>query len=279
MINFSLNKPDKKGNSMYDLDGQVAIITGAGSGIGRAISLRLSLEGAAVIAADLNEEAAEKLIHEIKGQGRRGLSLHTDVSIEKDVERMVKESLENFAQIDILVNNAGIGSTGLIIDHSEEDWEKSMRVNLKGTFLCSKAVAKEMIPRKRGRIVNISSVAGKSAEEFIGAYCASKFGVIGLTQVLARELGRHLIMVNAVCPGYVWTPMWQSLAGWFRENFPSLRDKSLEEIFEKRVKSVTPLRRPQTPEDIANLVAFLVSEEARNITGQAINVDGGAVMH
>jgi len=264
---------------MYDLDGQVAIITGAGGGIGRAISLRLSLEGAAVIAADLNEEAAEKLIHEIKGQGRRGLSLHTDVSIEKDVERMVKESLENFGQIDILVNNAGIGSTGLIIDHSEEDWEKSMRVNLKGTFLCSKAVAKEMIPRKRGRIVNISSVAGKSAEEFIGAYCASKFGVIGLTQVLARELGRHLIMVNAVCPGYVWTPMWQSLAGWFRENFPSLRDKSLEEIFEKRVKSVTPLRRPQTPEDIANLVAFLVSEEARNITGQAINVDGGAVMH
>lgn len=264
---------------MYFLDGQVAIITGAGSGIGRAISLRLSLEGAAVVAADLNGEAAEKLIQEIKGQGRRGLSLPMDVSIEKDVERMVKESLENFAQIDILVNSAGIGSTGLIIDHSEEDWEKSMRVNLKGTFLCSKAVAKEMIPRKRGRIVNISSVAGKSGEEFIGAYCASKFGVIGLTQVLARELGRHWITVNAVCPGYVWTPMWQSLALWFKENFPSLRDKSLEEIFEKRVKSVTPLRRPQTPEDIANLVAFLVSEEARNITGQAINVDGGAVMH
>jgi len=264
---------------MYNLNGQVAIVTGAGSGMGRAIALRLSSEGTAVVAADLNGEAAEKVVQEIVARGRRGLALTADVSAEKDVGRMVKESLENYGQIDILVNNAGAGSTGLIIDLSEEDWEKPMRVNLRGSFLCSRAVAKEMIPRKRGRIVNISSVSGKSGEEFIGAYSASKFGVIGLTQVLAKELGRHLITVNAVCPGYVWTPMWQSLAQWFKENFPSLSDKSLEEIFERRVKAVTPLRRSQTPEDVANLVAFLVSEEARNITGQAINVDGGAVMH
>ena len=264
---------------MYNLNGQVAIITGAGSGLGRAIGLRLSLEGAAIVAADLNGKAAEESARELKDLGRRGLAVPTDVSMEKDVEQMVKETLENFGQVDILVNNAGTGSTGLIINHSEEDWERPMRVNLKGTFLCSRAVAREMIPRKRGRIVNISSVSGKSGEEFIGAYCASKFGVIGLTQVLAKELGRHLINVNAVCPGYIWTPMWESLAQWFKENFPSLADKSLKEIFENRVKSVTPLRRPQTPDDIASLVAFLVSEEARNITGQAINVDGGAVMH
>jgi NAD(P)-dependent dehydrogenase (short-subunit alcohol dehydrogenase family) len=187
--------------------------------------------------------------------------------------------MENFGQIDILVNNAGVGNAGLIINHSEEDWEKTMRVNLKGTFLCSRAVAKEMIPRKRGRIVNISSISGKSGEELIGAYCASKFGVIGLTQVLAKELGRYAITVNAVCPGYIWTPMWESLGQWFKENFPALTQLSPREVFEKRVKSVTPLRRPQEPEDIANLVAFLASEEARNITGQAINVDGGAIMH
>jgi NAD(P)-dependent dehydrogenase (short-subunit alcohol dehydrogenase family) len=264
---------------MYNLNGQIAIVTGAASGIGRAIAMRLSLEGAAIVAADLNEKAVEKLIREIKSLGRRGLALVTDVSSEKDVTRMVEESRENFGQVDILVNNAGTGSVGLIINHSEADWERPMRVNLKGTFLCSRAVAKEMIPLKRGRIVNISSISGKSGEEFIGAYCASKFGVIGLTQALAKELARHWITVNAVCPGYIWTPMWEEMAKWFKENFPSLADKSVQEIFENRVKSVTPLRRPQTAEDIANLVAFLVSDEARNITGQAINVDGGAVMH
>jgi NAD(P)-dependent dehydrogenase (short-subunit alcohol dehydrogenase family) len=140
-------------------------------------------------------------------------------------------------------------------------------------------VAKEMIPRKRGRIINIASIGGKSGEEFIGAYCASKFGVIGLTQVMAKELGRYGITVNAVCPGYIWTPLWESLGHWLKENLSPLSQLTPREIFDKRVKSVTPLRRPQEPEDIANLVAFLVSEEARNITGQAINVDGGTLMH
>jgi len=264
---------------MYNLNGQVAIITGAGSGLGRAIAQRLSLEGAAVVAADVNGKAAATVIQEIKDLGRRGLDVPTDVSIEKDVEHMVQATLENFGQIDILVNNAGTGSTGLIINHSEEDWEKPMRVNLKGSFLCSRAAAREMMTRKRGRIINISSVSGKSGEEFIGAYCASKFGVIGLTQVLAKELGRYSITVNAVCPGYIWTPMWAEMAKWFKESFPALAGKSPQEIFANRVKAVTPLRRPQEPEDIANLVVFLASEEARNITGQAINVDGGAVMH
>ncbi len=263
---------------MYHLDGQVAIVTGAGSGLGRAIALRLSQEGATLVAADLDGESAKKLVGEIKDQ-RRCLAIQMDVSIQKDVERMVEQTLEHFGQIDILVNNAGAGSAGLIINHSEEDWEKAMRVNLKGTFLCSRAVAKEMIPRKQGRIVNISSIGGKSGEEFIGAYCASKSGVIGLTQVMAKELGRFMITVNAVCPGYIWTPMWENLGQWLKENVPPLAQLSPREIFERRVKSVTPLRRPQDPEDIANLVAFLISGEAKNITGQAINVDGGAVMH
>jgi NAD(P)-dependent dehydrogenase (short-subunit alcohol dehydrogenase family) len=264
---------------MYDLQGRVAIVTGAASGIGRAIALRLSREGAAVVAADLDGKAADRLAREISNLGSRALALQMDVSVEKDVDRMLQSALENFRQIDILVNNAGVGTTGLIIDHSVEDWEKSMSVNLRGTFLCSRAAAKEMIPRKQGRIVNIASIGGKEGEEFIGGYCASKFGVIGLTQVMAKELGRHRITVNAVCPGYIWTPMWEKMAVWFKENFPALANKSPEEIFEARVKSVTPLRRPQTGEDIASLVAFLVSEEAKNINGQAINVDGGARMH
>jgi NAD(P)-dependent dehydrogenase (short-subunit alcohol dehydrogenase family) len=263
---------------MYDLNGQVAIVTGAGRGIGRAIAMRLALEGAAIVAADVDRGAAEKVIQEVRDLGKQGLSLAVDVSIAEDVERITKGAMENFGQIDILVNNAGAGSCGLIIDLSEEDWEKSLRVNLKGTFLCSRAVAKAMMPRKKGRIINIASIAGKSGEEYIGAYCASKFGIIGLTQVLAKELGRHLITVNAVCPGYIWTSMWENLGEWFKENFPALADLSPREVFERRVKAVTPLRRPQTPDDIASLVAFLVSREAGNITGQAISVDGGAVM-
>ena len=264
---------------MYNLDGQIAIVTGAASGIGRAIAARLSAEGAQVAAADLDADSARSLIREIKDRGSRGLALRADVSVEADVQRMVEETLQAFGKIDILVNNAGIGTTGLIIDHTVEDWEKSMSVNLKGTFLCSRAAAKEMIPRKRGRIVNISSISGKEGEEFIGGYCSSKFGVIGLTQVMAKELGRHQITVNAVCPGYIWTPMWEKMAVWFKESFPALAGKTPREIFDARVKSVTPLRRPQTGEDIAALVAFLVSEEAKNINGQSINVDGGARMH
>ncbi len=264
---------------MYNLDGQVAMVTGAGSGLGRAIALRLSQEGAAIAAVDLNGDAAEKVVVEMKDKKASGISIQMDVSVEKDVERTVKQTLDNFGKIDILVNNAGAGSVGLIVNHSEEDWEKTMRVNLKGTFLCSRTVAKEMIPRKRGRIINISSISGKSGEELLGAYCASKFGVIGLTQVLAKELGRYQITVNAVCPGYIWTPMWENLGQWLKDNIPTLSQLSPREVFERRVKSVTPLRRPQEPEDIANLVAFLASEEARYITGQAINVDGGALMH
>ncbi len=264
---------------MYDLKNQVAIVTGAGSGIGKAIALRLSKEGAIIVAADINQVAAEELIKEIKKLGGEGLAIKTDVANSFDVRNMVRETLARFKQIDILVNNAGTGRAGRIVEHKEEDWDKTMEVNLKGTFLCSQAVAQEMIPRRKGKIVNIASVAGKAGEEFIGAYCASKFAVIGLTQVLAKELGRYNINVNAICPGYVWTPMWEDLARWFKEHFSSLAEKSLYEIFTKRVEAVTPLRRPQSPEDIANLTAFLVSDEARNITGQAINVDGGAVMH
>lgn len=258
---------------------KVAIITGGGYGIGRAIVQRLAEEGARVIAADIKRDAAEEVISEVKAGSGDGLAVACDATNTKDVDALVKETLVNYGQIDILVNNVGGGSgTGLIIDTSIENWDKTIEVNLKSVFLCCRAAAREMIKRKQGRIINISSISGKSGEALIGAYCAAKFGVIGFTQVLARELARHNITVNAVCPGYVYTSGWEKLAQSLKNNHSSMTSKSLQEIFESRVKAVTPLGRPQTAEEIASMVAYLVSEEARNITGQAISVDGGAVM-
>jgi NAD(P)-dependent dehydrogenase (short-subunit alcohol dehydrogenase family) len=262
------------------IDGKIAIVTGAGNGIGRGIAKRLAEERAAVIAADLNGTDAERVIAEITSTGGKGLALQTDATDEQAVSDMVRHVMEAFGQIDILVNNVGGGSSSaLIINLPAEDWDKTIGVNLRSTFLCSRAVAREMMPRKRGRIINIASISGKIGESLIGAYCAAKFGVIGLTQVMAKELGRYAITVNAVCPGYVWTPGWQQLAQWLKDNFSTMADKSLEQIFEERVKAATPLGRPQTAGDVASLVAYLVSEQAQSITGQAINVDGGAVMH
>lgn len=258
---------------------KIAIVTGGGNGIGRAIALRLAAEGAKVAVADLKKDAAQKIVEEIKGLGSDALAIGCDATNPDDVDTMVRKSLEAYGVIDILVNNVGGGSgTGLLAETLVDNWDKTIEINLKSAFLCCRAVAQALIKRKQGRIVSISSVSGKTGEPLIGAYCAAKFGVIGLTQVLARELARHNITVNTVCPGYVYTPGWEKLAQSLKDNHPSLTNKSLQEIFEARVKSVTPLGRPQTAEDIASLVAYLVSEEAKNITGQAINVDGGVFM-
>ena len=258
---------------------KIAIVTGGGNGIGRAIALRLAAEGAKVVVVDLKKDAAQNIVKEIKAGGGDGLAIGCDATSQNDVDTMVRKTLTTYGVIDILVNNVGGGSgTGLIAETLVDNWDKTIEINLKSAFLCCRAVAQTMIKRKQGRIVSISSVSGKTGEPLIGAYCAAKFGVIGLTQVLARELARYDITVNAVCPGYVYTPGWEKLAQSLKDNHPSLANKSLQEIFEARVKSVTPLGRPQTAEDVASLVAYLASEEAKNITGQAINVDGGVFM-
>lgn len=259
--------------------GKTAIVTGSGNGIGRAIALRLAAEGAIVVVADLNREAAEAVAADITAAGGRALAVRSDATREEDVDNMVQEAKASFEKIDILVNNVGGGFGSVpVVKFSTEHWDKTIEINLKSAFLCCRAVAREMIPRREGRIVSISSISGKVGESLIGAYCAGKFGVIGLTQALAKELGRYSITVNAVCPGYVWTPGWAELARQLKEKYSTMKDKSLEEIFENRVKPLTPLGRPQTAEDVASLVAYLASEEARNITGQSINVDGGAIM-
>jgi NAD(P)-dependent dehydrogenase (short-subunit alcohol dehydrogenase family) len=262
------------------IDDKVAIVTGAGNGIGRAIALRLAEEGAIVIGADLEGADVERVIAEVTSKGGKGLALQIDATDEKAVDDMLKKVLKAYGQIDILVNNVGGGGgSALVVNLPAEEWERTIAVNLRSAFLCSQAAARQMIKRKAGRIVNIASISGKVGESLVGAYCAAKFGVIGLTQVMAKELGRYSITVNAVCPGYVWTPGWKHLAEWLKANFSTMADKSPEQIFAERVKAETVLGRAQTPEDVASLVAYLASEEARNITGQAINVDGGAVMH
>jgi meso-butanediol dehydrogenase / (S,S)-butanediol dehydrogenase / diacetyl reductase len=228
----------------------------------------------------LKTEAADETVGRIKVQGCDGIAVGADATQEDGVDKVVQKTLESYGAIDILVNNVGgeIGGTALIADTKADLWDKTIDLNLKSAFLACRAVAKPMISRIQGRIINIASVSGKSGEAFMGAYCSAKFGVVGFTQTLAKELARYNITVNAVCPGYVYTPGWERIARSLKNNHRSLANKSLEEIFEARVKAVTPLGRPQSAEDIASLVAYLASEEAKNITGQAINVDGGAVM-
>lgn len=258
---------------------KVAVITGAGGGIGKAIALRLADEGAIVVATDLNEANAREVVAEITDSGKNGMALRVDATKEADVNGMVTKTMEVYGTIDILVNNVGGGwKSTFITKFPTQLWDRTIELNLKSTFLCSRAVAQEMMKRKEGRIINIASISGKVGESLVGAYSAGKFAVLGLTQVLAKELGRYSITVNAVCPGYVYTPGWEQLAQMLKDNIPAMADKNLEEIFRERVEPLTPLGCPQTPEDIASLTAYLASEEARNITGQAINVDGGAVM-
>ena len=279
------------------LEGKVAVVTGSGNGIGREIALLLAKEGTSVVVADFNAEAAGKVAAEIEEAGGKALPVEVDATVETSVELMIEQCVSDFDRIDILVNNVGGGSgPDPVIKMTAAAWDRTIDINLRSVFLCSRAAAKAMVRRKQGRIISISSISGKMGrkqgriisissisgkmgESLIGPYCAGKFGVIGLMQVLAKELARYGITANSVCPGYVWTPGWEELAREMGENFAVLADKSIEEIFEARVREKVPLGRAQTGEDIAAMVAFLASDRAKNITGQAINVDGGAVMH
>ena len=255
------------------LAGKVAIVTGAGGKIGRAIVLALEKESADVVTCDMVYEQAAKTSEAVRVLGGRALALKVDVTKAKEVDQMVDSSLKKFGKIDILVNNAGVNRIAKVVDMKEEDWDAVFAVNAKGTFLCSKAVAPYMMKQKSGKIVNISSGAGKQGRSIgMAHYSASKFAVIGFTQCLALELAPYNINVNAVCPGIVDTPMWSEVVA---PAYAKLWGVSVEEAFQRNVKQRIPLGRPQTPEDIGNIVVFLASNESDNITGQSINVDGG----
>ena len=246
------------------LSGKVALITGSARGIGKAIALELANHGAKIVINDiLPKNEIDKTLEEIRKSGDQAIGIRADITIFKEVESMVKEIINKFGKIDILVNNAGIIRDSLLIRMKEEDWDAVININLKGTFNCSKTVAKYMMRQKSGgKIVNISSVIGLVGNIGQANYAASKAGIIGFTKSIAKELALRNINVNAIAPGFIETDM----------------TKRLSEKVRKDLQQQIPLKRLGTVKDIAKVVYFLVSDNANYITGQVINVDGGMVM-
>lgn len=258
---------------MQDLTNKVALVTGAGGGIGRASAIALAEAGAHVIVNDIDNASAQATADAITTGQRRAVAVPADVGDVQDIDRMVREALAAFGQIDILVSNAGVTRRADIMDLTEADWDRIHRVNAKGVFFCLQRVAQEMIPRRSGRIISIASVAGKG---YVGAsnvaYAASKGAVIAMTKLAALQLARHNINVNAVCPGVTRTALSDAnLAAAAQQ-----QGISLEEMERQRASRI-PLDRVNDPEDIAAMVVFLASPGARNITGQSFNVDGGLI--
>lgn len=245
------------------LKGKNAIVTGASRGIGRAIALKLAEKGAnIVINYRSNKEKAEELVKEIEAKGVKALAIEGDVSIFSEAESMVNTAFEQLGSVDILVNNAGITKDTLILRMKEEEFDKVIEVNLKGAFNCLKHASKIMMKQRSGKIINISSVVGLVGNQGQINYAAAKAGIIGMTKSAAKELASRGINVNAVAPGFISTDMTAVLS---------------EKVKEGAVNTI-PLKRLGNPEDVANAVTFLASDEAEYITGQVINVDGGMVM-
>lgn len=262
-----------------DCTDKIAIVTGGACSIGRAIVLTLAGHGAHVVVGDIIDSAFDDIKAEVEKRERQCMTVRCDVTDDTSVQQMVDGVMERFGRIDILVNNAGVVATPGWTDRddtTEADWDITHSINVKGVARVSNAVIPHMKAARYGKIINIASVAGKQATVINPAYAVSKAGVISLTRTMTMTLAPYNINVNAVCPGLLWTPMWEKLAyKWAKVN-PDFEGLSAREIFDRSVAARVPLQRPQEPEDVANLVAFLVSDAARNITGQAINVDGGS---
>jgi NAD(P)-dependent dehydrogenase (short-subunit alcohol dehydrogenase family) len=244
------------------LEGKIAIVTGGGTGIGHAIALTFAREGASIVVADVDPEAAEQVASEVESMGRKALAVKVDVSDGADVDQLVQKTLDSFNTVDILVNNAGVVNLSPPEDEKVADWNKVIDVNLKGQFLCCQTVGRHMIKQRQGKIVNIASTSGHRGMSKQTAYCASKAGVMGLTRTLAVNWAKYNINVNSVSPGTTMTPMLMKAI--------EERGLTLDYYLQR-----TPLGRANRPEDIANAVLFLSSSEADNITGQDILVDGG----
>ena len=248
------------------LKGKVAVITGSSKGIGRAIALRLAKDGASVVVNGRNEADIEAVVKEIKKAKGTAIGIRADVSVAADVQKLVAETVRAFKRLDIFVNNAGILDMKACSQMTEEDWDRTLGVNLKGYFLCARAASAQMIKQKQGgKIVNTASIAGIRAYPGCASYNASKAGIISLTQSMAVELAKAKINVNAVAPGAIETAMTKAV----------VEDKH---VYQQMLAGI-PLGRIGKPEDIANAVAFLVSDDADYITGTTLIVDGGWTAH
>ncbi len=259
---------------MQGLKDKVAIVTGGGQGIGHAITLRLAREGTDVVIADLNAETATAVAGEVQAAGRNAMAVRTDVAQAKDRKALVEAALSTFGKIDILVNNAGIIRISAPLEVTEEEWYLIQAVNVKGTYFTCQAVLPHMLERGSGRIVNLASIAAKAGSIAWIHYNVSKASVVALTRNLAIAYGKRGINVNCVCPGIVETEMWAKIE---REAGPLL-GLGPGEFTQTRLNTIA-LGRLEKPEDVGDAVAFLCSDDARYITGQAINVEGGILFH
>ena len=249
---------------MFSLKDKVAIVTGARRGMGRTHAIALAKAGAKVIVSDISLEDCEKVVKEIEKAGGKALAVKCNVSEKEEVADLIKKTVKEWGKIDILVNNAGICQFKPFLELTEEDWDRTIDINLKGYFLCAQAAAKEMVKQKSGVIINIASVAmGQVGVGFnnLAHYCASKGGIAGMTEALALELGPYNIRVNAISPGMIDTPMIADFKG---------DPKTLEATLAR-----VPLGRMGKPEEVSNLVLFLASGESSYITGSTIVIDGG----
>ena len=262
------------------LAGKVAVVTGGGSGIGRGIVLAMAREGADIAIPDIQVINADKVAGEVKALGRKALPMKTDVTSSADVKAMVDRVREAFGKIDVVVNNAGMAAPpGMpFMNNTEEDWDRAFAVNTKSVFLVCKAVAPQMMERKTGAIVNIASIAGPISAVTMPPYSVAKQGVITFTRVVAKELAPHRITVNAICPGVLYTDFWQKLAQHIADTNPAFKGMTARQVFDKRVADIIPMKCEQQPEDIGWAAVFLASDEARNITGIALPVDGGVMI-
>ncbi|HLK75027.1 MAG TPA: SDR family NAD(P)-dependent oxidoreductase [Streptosporangiaceae bacterium] len=251
------------------LAGKVALVTGGASGIGAGIARVLAAAGARVAIGDLDGTAATIMA---AGLPEPGLGVRLDVTDRGSTDHAITAIERELGAIDVLVNNAGISSVAPFLDISDQDWDRLMAVNLRGVFVVTQRVLPQMLQRHSGRIINISSMAGKEGLRHLAHYCASKFGVIGLTQSLAKEVAAHNVTVNAVCPGVVRTPLWD------HPDTGILRQLDGENGWQAFVSGI-PLGRPQTADDIGHACAYLASDAAANVTGEALNVSGGQQMH
>lgn len=255
------------------MNGKIAVVTGGGSGIGAGICLELARIGAQVIVSDINGEAALEVAKEIEDNGFKAEARTLDVTNASDIKELGDYIKEKYGLIDYWVNSAGISKIIPFFEHTEELWDNTLNINLKGQFLCCKVAIEQMLEKGKGSIINLSSQSGKVGTSSYQAYCSSKFGVIGLTQSLAAEFGPKGIRVNSIAPGVIYTPMWDEQ----KKDYAKKRNLNPDEVMDY-FKAKIPLRKLGTVEDVAKLVKFLLSDDATYITGQNINLNGGDIM-